>query len=418
MDDMRKVIEAQIEELPRYFLRRALKRKLNEQGVNDKDAIEAFADHALSGDKSTFKWDDGDDGDDGPEKKINIEFTEEDGQKLLETMNDFLEEGLPKAVNSSIKNAAKSLVRGLEKRWPEVKLDQKYETRHFSDRIDIRWSKGLDPLRMMLTASREVGQEFADKLERSKAKKGISKREALMILHTRACQTTLEILTLIENGLPDGAYARWRTLYEITVVAFFIDRFGDEAADRYMAHDFVSARDSSVNLMRFAGRRYDPEELEGDAKVIEEDFQAVVQEFGKSFAGHYGWAADSLNKKSPRFQDLEEAVDWGALPPEYKWSSFKVHAGSAGTLRTLGIVGDRQVIHAGATNAGLETPAISTAFSLLQITSLVFPNPTHVETAVQMKSLVILRDKVVKECRKAARRLEQEELAIQADTGN
>ena len=93
--------------------------------------------------------------------------------------------------------------------------------RHFSDRIDLRWSKGLGPLRMMLIASREVGELFAEKLKRSKAKKGILKRKTLMILHMRAYRTTLEILTLIENGFPDGAYARWRTLYEITVVAFF-----------------------------------------------------------------------------------------------------------------------------------------------------------------------------------------------------
>lgn len=240
------------------------------------------------------------------------------------------------------------------------------------------------------------------------------KREALLILHMRACQTTLEILTLIENGLPDGAYARWRTLYEITVVAFFVSRFGDEAAERYMEHDVVSARESLVNEFKFSGEQYDPMLLEGEAKEIEGDFVAVVQKFGKSFAGPYGWAADSLGKKSPRFQDLEEAVDWGALPPEYKWSSFKVHAGSAGALRSLGNVGDSQVIHAGATNAGLQTPAIDTAHSLLQITSLIFPNPNQMETAIQVKGLLILRDKVVKECRKATRKLEKDEFNIRA----
>jgi len=412
MDKMKKVIEVEIEKIPRHFLRRALKKKLKEQGVKDKDAIEVFADHVLSGDGGTFEWDDGDD---GPVKKISIKFTEQDGDEILEAMNRFLEEGLPKVLNDSIKDSAESLVKGLEKSWPEMKLDAKYQSRHFSDRIDLRWSKGLDPLRMMLIASREVGEVFAEKLAKSKAKRGIQKREALMILHARACQTTLEILTLIENGLPDGAYARWRTLYEITVVAFFVSRFGDEAAKRYIAHDVVSARESLLNEFKFAGEEYDPNLLEGEAKQIEHDFCAVVQEFGEPFKGPYGWAAASLDKKAPRFQDLEEAVDWGALPPEYKWSSFKVHAGSAGALRTLGSIGNSNVIHSGATNAGLQTPAIDTAFSLLQITSLILTNPNQMETVVQVKALLILRDKVVTECRKAGRKLEKDELKIRED---
>lgn len=400
-----------MDKVPKRFLRRALKKKLKQQGIKDKDAIRAFADHVLAGEDGSFEWDDGDD---GPAKKVTIKFTEQDSDEVLEAMNDFLEEGLPKVVNGSIDDGAKSLVKSLKKSWPEIKLNARYESQHFNDRIDLRWSKGLDPLRMMLIASREVGEVFAEKLARSKASRGLLKREALFVLHTRACQTTLEILTLIENGLPDGAYARWRTLYEITVVAFFISRFGDEAAKRFMAHDVVSTRESLVNEYKFSGKIYDPKMLEGEERDIEDDFHAVVQEFGKSFAGHYGWAADSLSKKSPRFQDLEEAVDWGALPPEYKWSSFKVHAGSAGALRTLGSIGDDMVIHAGATNAGLQTPAIDTAVSLLQITSLVFPYPNQLETAVQAKALLILRDKVVKECRKAAQKLRKDELAIRS----
>lgn len=410
MDKMKKLVHEELEKIPRQFLRRALKKKLKDQGITDKGALEAFTDHVLSGDKGKFKWDDGVE---GPEQKITIIFTEEDSDEIFGAMNTFLKEDLPNVIEGSINDSAKSLVKDLEKRWPEVKLDAKYESQHFSDRIDLRWSKGLDPLRMMLIASREVGEVFAEKLAKSKAKKGIFTREAIMILHMRACQTTLEILTLIENGLPDGAYARWRTLYEITVVAFFVSRFGDEAAERYLAHDAVSARESLFNEFKFAGELYDPSSLEGEARQIEDDFLEVVSKFGTSFKGQYGWAAHSLGENAPRFKHLEEAVDWGALPPEYKLSSFKVHAGSAGALRTLGTVGNNSVIHAGATNAGLQTPAIDTAFSLLQITSLVFPNPNQMDTAVQMKALLILRDKVVTECRKAAKKLEEDEVRYQ-----
>ena len=137
-----------------------------------------------------------------------------------------------------------------------------------------------------------------------------------------------------------------------------------------------------------------------------------MAEYGKSFAGQYGWAAHHLNVKSPRFSDLERAVDWDALPPHYKWSSYKVHAGIAGGVRGLGSISDELIIHGGASNAGLDVPAINTAYSLLHLTSLVFGKRDELENSIHMQALVLLRDKVTKECRKAARTLEKEEMEI------
>jgi Family of unknown function (DUF5677) len=410
MSSLRKHIEKNIQELPRHFLLQIVKKKLEEQEVENDELAEAIVDHVFSESEQPFEWDDGDD---GLTKNLSINFSEQDSEDVMEEMNTFLKEGLPKVIQKTLKDGAKSLVKELETQWPEEKVESQNDNRRFRDRIDLRWAKGLDPLRMLVIASREVGEEFASKLVRSKAKKGLIKREAIMILHMRACQTALEIVTLLENGLPDGAFARWRTLYEISVVTFVIDQFGDDIAERYFAHDAVSVRDSVMNEFRHDGRNYDPTTLKGELKEIEEDFQAAVLEFGKSFKGPYGWAAHSLENNSPRFQDLEEAVDWNALPPDYKWSSYKVHAGIAGAVRSLGTTGGEQVIHAGATNAGLETPAINTAFSLLHVTSLVFSKPNELETQIQMQGLVLLRDKVVKECSKAAKKLEIDELELQ-----
>ncbi len=409
MTTLKKHLLEQVADLPRLFLRRKLKSKLKDQGIKDKALLNALTEHILTNSGEKFIWDDGDE---GQTKDLSIVFTEEDGDEIMESLDRFLKDDLPDVVKNSTKDSAKSLVRELEKRWPEQKVHERNDVRYFRDRIDLRWSKGLDPLRMMLTASREIGQDFADRLARSKAKKGVAKRHALMILHMRACQTTLEILTLLENGLADGAYARWRTLYEISVVAFVIARFGDEIAERYMAHDAVSMRESVINEFRHEGKEYDPGTLEGDLRELEAEFQELVAEFGKSFASQYGWAAHHLQSKAPRFSDLERAVDWDALPPDYKWSSYKIHAGIAGGIRGLGSIGGQPIIHGGASNAGIDVPAINTAYSLLHVTSLVFGKRDELENAIQMQSLALLRDKVAKECGKAARRLEREEMEI------
>lgn len=412
MPNLNKNIEQQVQKkIPHHFLRRLLKKKLKEKGIDEADLLDALTNHILSKSEETLHWSDGED---GSVKNVSIELTEQDVKQFEKDVRAFLDEQLPGVILNTVKDSAKALMKTLEKRWPEVKVDARNEMRHFRDRIDLRWAAGLDPLRMMLIASREVGQEFADKLNRSKAKTGIHKRQALLMLHMRGCQTTLEILTMLENGFPDGAYARWRTLYEISVVAFIIDRFGDEIAERYMAHDIVSMRDSVMNDFRYDGEFYDVTKLTDELRRLEKDYQATIAKFGKSFAGPYGWAAHSLEIKSPRFQDLEVALDWNSLPPDYKWASYKIHAGVAGTVRTLGSIGDSQIIHAGATNAGLDTPAINTAFSLLHISSLVFEKFNDMETQVQMQTLILLRDKVLRECRKATKKLEKDELELQS----
>tara|TARA_R100001480_G_scaffold55191_2_gene68197 strand:- start:249 stop:1304 length:1056 start_codon:yes stop_codon:yes gene_type:complete len=344
------------------------------------------------------------------EQALSIKLSKQDADELEKDVKLFLDKSLPKVIRKTVKDGAKLVVKSLEGRWPEERIDERNQMQLFRDRLNLRWSAGLDPLRMMLIASREVGQEFADKLARSKAKTGLLRRQAITMLHMRACQTTLEILTLLESGLPDGAYARWRTLYEISVFALVIDRFGDEIADRYLAHDIVSMREALVNEFRYHDKVYEPEKLVGEQKELEEEFRSVLAEFGESFAKPYGWAAHNLCKNHPRFRDLEEAVDWGALPPDYKWSSHKIHAGAAGTIRTLGSIGGEQFIHAGAVNAGLDIPAINTAYSLMQITSLVFGKLSDLEAQIRMQSLVVLRDRVVNECRKAARKLERDHL--------
>lgn len=407
LSTLSKQIENQIQQVPRLLLRNALEKKLQEHGLQDDTLLDDFTDHILSNCDSSFYWDGGKY---RPENSVLVEFSQKESDELLEALRKFRKEGIPEIIQIVIRDGAKTLVRGLEKQWPEVKVDELNEMRHFRDRLELRWAKGLDPLRMMLTISRELGEAFAEKIGRSKAKKNKVKRQCIMFLHTRACQTAMEIITLLENGLPDGAYARWRTLYEISVVAFVIDRFGDDIAERYLAHEVVGSRESLVNEFKYDGRTYDPEQLDAESREIEEDFQYVIAKFGKPFASPYGWAADSLSLKKPTFQDLERAVDWSALPPNYKWSSYKVHAGVVGTVRTLSMIGNMPFVHSGASNAGLEVPAINTAFSLMHVTSLVFDKLSVIDTPIQMQSLVILRDKVMNECKKISKKLEKEEL--------
>jgi hypothetical protein len=408
-DRLKKLIEEKTRDIPRLFLRQLIKKKLRETEIEDDSMLDALTDHLLSRDTNDFIWGD----DTSGLKSIKIRFSKNDGDDLFGDINYFLQNGLSQAILNSIEHGAKLIVKKLQGRWVEYKIEDRNDMQRFRDRLDLRWAAGLDPLRMMIGASREVGEQFAERLSRSRAHKDIHKRQVLSILHIRACQTASEIITLLENGFSDGAYARWRTLYEISVVAFVIDHFGDEVARRYLAHDAVGMRDYVVNEYRHHGREYEREALKGDERDIEDDFQAVIAEFGRHFSTPYGWAASALESKSPRFQDLEKAVNWKALTPDYKLSSYKVHAGVAGTIRSFSGLGDQPLIFGGATNAGLERAAVNTAYSLLHVTSLIFHRIKDVETQINMKATVLLRDMVQKECFKIAKNLQKEEMDLQ-----
>ncbi|MEH7829261.1 DUF5677 domain-containing protein [Gemmobacter denitrificans] len=411
MSKLKKHLEENLKDIPKHFVRKLIAQKLADQGIENSSLLSALTEHISSGSSEDFHWDDGE-----PDitKKLSISFTDEDGHRIEKEVSAFLKDGLPKVIENTLRESAKSFVRSLDRRWPEQKVEERGDMRHFRDRLELRWGKGLDALHMLLISSREIGQNYAEKLSRSRAKSGRIKRQALVILHMRACQTTLEIVTLLGNGLADGAFARWRTLYEISVVAFLIDKFGDSVAEQYLAHEVVSLRETVINEFKHAGITYDEKNLRGEIKDLQDEFEAATDAYGRSFAGPYGWAASCLNLKSPRFQDLEEAIGWKALPPNYKASSHRIHAGIVGAVRSLSTIGGQPFIHAGASNAGLETPASNTAYSLLHVTSLLFGKSSDLEVQIQMQALVILRDRVVRECGKAAKTLEKDELEIRS----
>ena len=247
-------------------------------------------------------------------------------------------------------------------------------------------------------------------LSRSRAKKNIRKREVTLMLHMRASQTTAEIITLIENGYADGAMARWRTLYELRIVAELIDKFGDEIAERYMDHEHVSRKremDNDLRLPTSGEKSGDDHEMQ---EIINENFAEVVQIYGKSFRNHYGWAAAALRKENPNFRDLEAAVGLPELPPNYKMASYRIHAGVAGLVTGLGALGLSPVPIAGASNAGLETPAVNTAYTLVQFTGLLFGNLTRMEDQIHVKALSKLRDEIEVEFMKAAKKLARDEM--------
>ena len=170
---------------------------------------------------------------------------------------------------------------------------------------------------------------------------------ALREIQGRACQQYLEILCLMQNGFADGALARWRSLYELSVVACFISQFGEEVAKSYF--ESLKLSDSYYNWAK----------------------PADCFKSGKS-NGRITFHDILTNTENPAVKNNEQ----------YDLSHTVIHATPQGTFCRLGNAATSNVIPCGRSNYGCHTVAIHSAQSLAVITEIfLLLSPTYTRIA-------------------------------------
>ena len=157
-------------------------------------------------------------------------------------------------------------------------------------------------------------------------------------LHEKGYTTATEILVLLRAELADGALARWRSLYEIELIAGFLASQGPSTAERYRDHAAIKNWEA-INAVSVFGT-IDATTLDGFRTKRDE----AVQRYGTKFKHEYGWAADvvgTAKRNGPNRGDLEKAIgkeEWGPL---FKAASYQVHpmANAVIGLMTTGVQG-------------------------------------------------------------------------------
>lgn len=396
---IQKALEEVLERLPRTFAAELFKKKLTEAGIEPtRKLVNKLVDHTLAGGPDEFEWPGG--------EEIHLTITPDDLAELGRSTKAFRKE-LPKVIQDIGASSAKKILKTLKAAWPE---QHRWETGvhdGFRSRLEERWGEGLNSLRMMLTISREVSEANAKRNGRSRSKRNRHKRHVLSQLHIRACQVTAEILTLLESGYADGAMARWRTLYEIGVVATLIEAHNDGLAERYLAHEVIDAR----KALELYGETH--EELgyappsPAEVARINRLCEAAIVQFETEFKGNYGWAAKYLGLKNPTFADLQKAAGRAKMRSHYKMASYNVHADVKGITFKHGSLRDPRQVLLGASNAGLEEPGQNTSITLGQITVLVLMNRPQLDDIVTMRVLLKLQQETADAFVKAGRLLKR-----------
>ncbi len=291
---------------------------------------------------------------------------------MLGRLGARLETDTEKATEATIRAVIPLLRRDFGKTWPAHSRYLARFNKGFEQRLSKRYEPGFELLTMHLTLAREVGEQV--NLEARAAKKrGASAVfvDVLTRLHARACQIAHEVTVLLRAGYSDGAMARWRSLHEVSIVLQFIAMHGPRMAVRYSNHEAVESLKAARGYNDKAARLKHQPYTDAELAQIAKDTAAIIAKYEPGYDSEYGWAARALNQRKPNFADIEKAVGLDHFRPYYKFASHNVHANPKGIFYRLCVLGDRGLLPAGATNAGLTDPAQNTALSITQATATI-----------------------------------------------
>jgi hypothetical protein len=140
---------------------------------------------------------------------VQIEFTEEDGRKAEEKMEQ-LSNMLPALLRDMTVRGTEVVLESMKRRWPKESRAQKRDMNRLRRNLDVRWGPALERLKMLCTISRELGSDINNALRPAGGGDRPQTFDLLIRSHARACQITEEVICLLGSGFADGAMARWR----------------------------------------------------------------------------------------------------------------------------------------------------------------------------------------------------------------
>ena len=258
------------------------------------------------------------------------------GEEILSKLDD---QKIERVYSAVIEQMTKDCISDLHDNLYERVLRKRTEDARFMVHNEQIWQKGFVASEMMYLIVMDAAEDYRmifDELSDEQKQEIQYRYTVLHQLHGRACQQYLEILCLLKGGFADGAFARWRSLYELCVVAQFIVQNDEIVAKAYWGESF---------------RKNTPE---------------------------YKWA-----KKSPCFAHIDKSIRFHDLqkvcaPMTKKWekqyglSNKVVHASPQGTFDRLGKPENIDKVVVGPSYYGLAMPAVNSAIVLAIISAIFF----------------------------------------------
>lgn len=279
---------------------------------------------------------------DAVSEAIEKECSDEEVKNLISSEN------ISKIWNNLLEEASNDSIDVIE----NIMYEKVFEDRNLSDefiaRQNQKWGKAFVASEAMYLCVLESAGKYNEYVQETYKGKVSALYHALRIIHGKAMQVYLEILCLNKNGFADGAYARWRSLYELSIISAFVFKYGEKVAE-----SFIKSADTDD--------RYE---------------WARVADCFKSY-----------NKKYVTFSAIQSNCEIATKEwkKEYSFVNQLVHASPQGTVYRL--CGDTsKIIPVGRSDWGMSISAVHSAISLSEITSDFFSVFPHGDSIVAMAS--------------------------------
>lgn len=239
-----------------------------------------------------------------------------------------------------IDNVASKAVDTIESIMYEKVLEERAYSSEFLARQEQKWGKAFVSSEALYLCILESTEHYEQYVCSTHLGEENYTYHALKHIHGRALQMYSEIMCLVQNGFADGAYARWRSLYELSIIASFIGKYGELVAEAY------------------------------------------INSVGTNAKNEWARKAPCFANKKPRekitFKDLFENSEINeSWNEEYKLTNLLVHGSADGTFHRLGQYGNMSILSVGRSDWGMSLPAIHAAMSLVLVTCQFFSVYTH-----------------------------------------
>lgn len=330
----------------------------------------------------------------------NSLFSSIHGYFLEKKQDAQLIEDLNEEVIKIAEDATQNIIDGMDKYAQSILKEHNKSHLSFVKRNIKRWEKHFSQLEQLIIASSEIGNEFSSELS-VLGNDIIHKARAVTELHARSILIGHEIMALLKNGFPDGALGRWRTLHEISSVAFFLSIQDDIISERYLQHRNIQNHKGATqyqihhNLANL--EPLDDEEINNIKALYDRTIEKYGAEMHKS---DYGWAYPAIGKLKVKFSDIEDCIGLSHWRPRYKWATCNTHANyhpSDLLLASNEVEKKNSLLVAGSSNSGFSDPIQMTAASLrLSCLALLQITPPTIDKLILQNIINTLTDRVIK----------------------
>ena len=263
---------------------------------------------------------------------------------------------IPEACETVVSKAGTDYFDSYKTHMFEIAMEARADADGFLSRQEQKWGKCFAASITMYQMAIEIARIYSRFIEQSKETKEAKEKQftlfTMQLIHGRVCQEYLEIYYLLRYGFADGAFARWRSMYELCCCGQFILLYGERFAKQFYEQ-------ANTDLWRFQWT------------------QGATDKDGKAI-------------KINTFDDLQNIIEAkGAWREQYRVACSTNHGFSQGTFKRLGITKDFDDIPVGHSDYGIAMPAINASVTLAWASNLFLNSLPSFDS----KAFILLMDK-------------------------